>query len=101
MNKTKVELTETGIFVQVLNPMTGRMEWKSQPEDYDYQQELARAAFADMLHDSERNKMYYEGLKAAIALKRSQGQPVHVLDIGKYNDPCNSCIIAPLLAALK
>ena len=26
--------------------------------------------------------MYYEGLKAAIALKRSQGQPVHVLDIG-------------------
>ena len=35
-----------------------------------------------MLHDSERNKMYYEGLKAAIALKRSQGQPVHVLDIG-------------------
>ena len=38
--------------------------------------------FADMLHDSERNKMYYEGLKAAIALKRSQGQPVHVLDIG-------------------
>ena len=40
-------------------------------------------AFADMLHDSERNKMYYEGLKAAIALKRSQGQPVHVLDIGK------------------
>ena len=38
--------------------------------------------FTDMLHDSERNKMYYEGLKAAIALKRSQGQPVHVLDIG-------------------
>ena len=82
MNKTKVELNETGIFVQILNPLTGRMEWKSQPEDYDYQQELARAAFADMLHDSERNKMYYEGLKAAIALKRSQGQPVHVLDIG-------------------
>lgn len=58
------------------------MEWKNQPEDYDYQQELARAAFADMLHDEERNKMYYEGLKAAIALKRSQGQPVNVLDIG-------------------
>ena len=54
MNKTKVELTDTGIFVQILNPLTGRMEWKSQPEDYDYQQELARAAFADMLHDTER-----------------------------------------------
>lgn len=58
------------------------MEWKNQPEDYDYQQELARAAFADMLHDSERNKMYYEGVKSAIAKKRSLGQPVHVLDIG-------------------
>ena len=43
-----------GIFVQALNPMTGKMEWKNQPEDYDYQQELARAAFADMLHDTER-----------------------------------------------
>ena len=28
------------------------------PEDYDYNQELARAAFADMLHDSERNQLY-------------------------------------------
>ena len=58
------------------------MEWKSQPEDYDYQQELARAAFADMLHDTERNKLYYEGLKSAIDMKRALGQPVHVLDIG-------------------
>lgn len=62
--------------------MTGKMEWKSQPEDYDYQQELARAAFADMLHDTERNQLYYEGLKSAIEMKRALGQPVHVLDIG-------------------
>ena len=41
-------------FVQLLNPMTGMNEWKMVPEDYDYQQEVARAAFADMLHDSER-----------------------------------------------
>ena len=75
-------MSPAGIFVQVLNPMTGKMEWKSQPEDYDYQQELARAAFADMLHDSERNKLYYEGLKSAIDIKRALGQPVHVLDIG-------------------
>ena len=34
--------------------MTQKMEWKNQPEDYDYQQEVARAAFADMLHDDER-----------------------------------------------
>ena len=25
---------------------------------YDYNQELARAGFADMLHDAERNKLY-------------------------------------------
>ena len=42
------------VFVQTLNPMRGRMEWKAQPGDYDYKQEVARAAFADMLHDSER-----------------------------------------------
>lgn len=43
-----------GVFVQDLNPITGKSEWKMQPEDYDYQQEVARAGFADMLHDSER-----------------------------------------------
>ena len=96
----------------------GKMEWKNQPEDYDYQQEVARAAFADMLHDTERvrfqnlsfmsfniiddfriemidisllktpiyfqNKLYYDGLKSAIQLKRDLGQPVHVLDIGMF-----------------
>ena len=47
--------TEGGkVFIQTLNPMTGRTIWKMQPEDYDYQQEVARAAFADMLQDSER-----------------------------------------------
>ena len=70
------------IFVQSFNPMLGKMEWKAQPEDYDYHQEIARAAFADMLHDSERNKLYYEGLKAAIQRKREAGEKVHVLDIG-------------------
>jgi hypothetical protein len=30
------------------------MEWEFLKEDYDYQQELARAGFADMLHDYER-----------------------------------------------
>ena len=45
---------EKGTFIQSLNPMTGQREWKMVPNDYDYQQEVARAAFADMLHDSER-----------------------------------------------
>ena len=43
-----------GTFLQSLNPMTGQREWKMVGSDYDYQQEVARAAFADMLHDSER-----------------------------------------------
>jgi len=52
------------------------------PENYDYTQELARAAFADMLHDSERNEMYRAGLIAAIKKVRSRGDTVRVLDIG-------------------
>ena len=44
----------THVFVQTLNPMRGKMEWKPKPVDYDYKQEVARAAFADMLHDTER-----------------------------------------------
>ena len=71
-----------GVMVQAVNHATGANEWKMMPRDYDYQQELARAAFADMLHDSERNRLYYEGLAAAVRLKREAGQPVHVLDIG-------------------
>ena len=71
-----------GVMVQAVNHATGANEWKMMPPDYDYQQELARAAFADMLHDSERNRLYYEGLAAAVRLRREAGQPVHVLDIG-------------------
>ena len=50
----KAPRESTGVFVQHVNPMTSRSEWRMQAEDYDYQQEVARAAFADMLHDSER-----------------------------------------------
>ena len=42
----KIYWIGTPFFIQVM------------PEDYDYNQELARAAFADMLHDSERNQLY-------------------------------------------
>ncbi len=35
-------------FKQILNPITGRSEWEPQCENYDYHQEIARAAFADM-----------------------------------------------------
>jgi len=72
----------TGVLVQSINHATGKNSWRMMPPDYDYNQELARAAFADMLHDSERNQLYYAGLKAAIKAKRDAGEGVHVLDIG-------------------
>ena len=80
--KTTKDCESKNIFVQSFNPMLGKMEWKAQPENYDYHQEIARAAFADMLHDSERNMLYYEGLKSAIQRKRDACERVHVLDIG-------------------
>lgn len=42
------------IFTQVFKPITGTMTWEEKDVDYDYHQEIARSAFADMLHDSER-----------------------------------------------
>ena len=42
------------LFVQKINPTLAKMEWIPQDENYDYHQEIARSAFADMLHDSER-----------------------------------------------
>ncbi|KAK7070765.1 Protein arginine N-methyltransferase 7 [Halocaridina rubra] len=70
------------VFTSQLNPITGKMEWELQPENYDFQQEVARSAYADMLHDKERNDKYYEGLRKSIADLRRRGQEVHVLDIG-------------------
>jgi len=72
----------TGVLVQTINHATGQPSWKMVPPDYDYSQELARAAFADMLHDEERNQLYYAGLRAAVEQRRAAGLPVHVLDIG-------------------
>ena len=60
------EVSGGGVMVQSVNHATGLNSWKLMPPNYDYNQELARAAFADMLHDSERNQLYYRGLEAAI-----------------------------------
>lgn len=70
------------LFTQSLNPITGKNEWVTQCDDYDYHQEVARAAFADMLHDSERNQKYYAALKKEIAKLHEAGKEAHVLDIG-------------------
>lgn len=51
-------------------------------EFFDYYQEIARSAFADMLHDTERNQKYYQALKKAIDKLHARNQKAHVLDIG-------------------
>ncbi|EZA46347.1 protein arginine N-methyltransferase 7 isoform X1 [Ooceraea biroi] len=70
------------VFIQCLNPLTGLQTWQEQDEYYDYHQEVARSAFADMLHDHERNEKYYIALKAAIEKKHQAGEEANVLDIG-------------------
>jgi hypothetical protein len=47
-------MSNNAILVQKFNPGTGNLEWDLQAENYDYTQEIARAGFADMLHDEER-----------------------------------------------
>ncbi|XP_057692957.1 protein arginine N-methyltransferase 7 isoform X2 [Corythoichthys intestinalis] len=51
-------------------------------EEYDYHQEIARSSYADMLYDQDRNKKYYEGIRAAVAHVKARGERVTVLDIG-------------------
>ncbi|XP_046426802.1 protein arginine N-methyltransferase 7 isoform X1 [Neodiprion fabricii] len=70
------------VFTQSFNPMTGTICWEEKDPDYDYHQEVARSAFADMLHDKERNEKYFAALKAAIDKKHALGKKANVLDIG-------------------
>lgn len=41
-------------FVQQLNPIMNKMEWKIVDSNYDYNQEIATSCYGDMLHDEER-----------------------------------------------
>lgn len=51
-------------------------------EVFDYYQEVARSAFADMLHDTERNQKYSLALREAIEIMKKRGKKANVLDIG-------------------
>lgn len=46
------------IFTQWMNPINGIITWEEKYLDYDYHQEVARSAFADMLHDKERVSIF-------------------------------------------
>jgi len=48
-------------------------------EVFDYFQEIARSAFADMLHDTERNQKYSAALKETIESVKKQGKQANVL----------------------
>ncbi|CAG0887593.1 unnamed protein product [Cyprideis torosa] len=70
------------IFAQSSNPLTGKMEWIEQEEQYDFHQEVAASSYGDMLHDKDRNIKYHEALKKVIRQMKQKGKEVHVLDIG-------------------
>ncbi|RZF44534.1 hypothetical protein LSTR_LSTR002307 [Laodelphax striatellus] len=44
--------------------------------------EIARCSYGDMLHDTERNNLYYKALVLAIKKIHSEGKKANVLDIG-------------------
>ncbi|VDO85367.1 unnamed protein product, partial [Schistosoma curassoni] len=72
------------IFIPQFNPVVGRMQWKDVDPDYEFNQEIARSGYGDMLHDSDRNHKYRLAIEHTIKrLKQQYPQnPVHVLDIG-------------------
>lgn len=49
---------------------------------FDGFQEIARSAFADMLHDTERNEKYSQAIKMVIGEMKARGKQANVLDIG-------------------
>ena len=70
-------------FTSRTNIVTGTNEWVFvDDETFDYQQELARSAFADMLHDHERNVQYEQAIKKTIETLAKSEKRIHVLDIG-------------------
>ncbi|VDM17929.1 unnamed protein product [Hydatigera taeniaeformis] len=69
-------------FTSCFNPITGMIQWNDVGDDYDFEQEVAQSAYADMLHDRDRNRRYYEALRHVIGGMKAAGQEVHVLDIG-------------------
>ncbi|CAF1630395.1 unnamed protein product [Rotaria magnacalcarata] len=65
------------------NIVTGNTEWVFVDDDnFDYQQELARSAFADMLHDHERNVQYEKAIVKTIQNLAKSTKKIHILDIG-------------------
>lgn len=58
------------------------MPLKENDEVFDYYQEVARSGFADMLHDTERNRKYSIAIRESIESMHRKGKKANVLDIG-------------------
>ncbi|CAF0828194.1 unnamed protein product [Rotaria sordida] len=70
-------------FTSRTNIVTGNNEWIFVDNDnFDYQQELARSAFADMLHDHERNIQYEKAIIKTLQNLSKSMKKIHILDIG-------------------
>lgn len=67
--------------MDVLNAENDAVE-AFESEYFHYHQEIARSAFADMLHDTERNQKYCQALKKAIDKLHAKNLKANVLDIG-------------------
>uniref|UniRef100_A0A0X3PEN6 Protein arginine N-methyltransferase n=2 Tax=Schistocephalus solidus TaxID=70667 RepID=A0A0X3PEN6_SCHSO len=73
-----------GSFVCQVSPITGSVQWNLVDVDYAFEQEIARSAYADMLHDWDRNRKYHEAICHVIRNMKSTDphRLIHVLDIG-------------------
>ncbi|CAF0867765.1 unnamed protein product [Didymodactylos carnosus] len=70
-------------FISQNNVITGESEWMFLDEtEYDYEQDLARSAYADMLHDTERNVFYEKAIIKSIEKLKQLKNQIHILDIG-------------------
>ncbi|KAL7059237.1 hypothetical protein AAHC03_013149 [Spirometra sp. Aus1] len=74
----------SGSFVCQVSPITGSVQWNLVDMDYAFEQEIARSAYADMLHDFDRNRKYHEAICHVIRGMKSTdpNRLIHVLDIG-------------------
>ncbi|RWS31436.1 protein arginine N-methyltransferase 7-like protein [Leptotrombidium deliense] len=71
------------VFVQQFNALKGCVEWCPVADDYDYKREVARSAYADMLHDKHRNDLYRLAIEKSVQkLLKERSEAVRVLDIG-------------------
>ena len=69
-------------FNQKFNPMSGQNEWQIGSEDSDEWQSVARSGFADMVNDSDRNRLYFKAIEKAVHKLKAQNKEILGLDIG-------------------